>query len=117
MSSSGLHALAVRNNANSKMLRRKIRLTFNNAQSLEARTVQVSTTELTLMSPYRLRKGFLCKVEFDMLLNGKLQKITAVSETQESVCAGMEGFRIDMKFINLNEQSRQHLQDLMNYGK
>lgn len=117
MLSSQFHAISIRGQSKNKVLRRKINLTLSDSRCLQVRALHVSPSGLTLMSPWRLLKGFVCKIEFDVLLDGQLRKVSALSKTQESVCVGMDGFRIDMTFLELNEQSRKNIQDLMDYGK
>ena len=75
------------------------RLQVSGGSSVEARTVDVSTSGMCVMAPVALDSGQLCEVTFDVPLKGGHSSVTAVVQSVYSVHSGHEGYKIGMRFV------------------
>gem|GEM_PF-2129514 len=82
---------------------------------MQAYSLHLSPSELTIMSPRQLKKGVVCEIKFDVVLGGEVKKIEAVSQTGDCVCVGTEGFRTKLRFLKVDTPSRQALNAWMSY--
>ena len=94
-----------------------MRLSLQNGQQLHARTLEVSPRGMKMMSPMRLAKGQFCQVSFDIMINGDIKLVRAVSQTRESVCVGLDGFRTDLHFIDIDTHSLETIRHWLGYGR
>ena len=96
-------------------LRSKIFLRVARSDKVHARTLSVSSSGLTIMSPRQFRKGMVCEIVFDLLYAGQPTSIQATSRTGDCVCVGLEGFRTYLQFVTLDESSRTMIKNWMHY--
>jgi len=50
-----------------------------------------------------LKSGQRCALNFDVVMNGKYQKVTVVAKVTYSVCGGSDGFKVGFQFVDINE--------------
>lgn len=97
-------------------LRSPIKLAFRDSQRLLARTINIATDGLTMMSPLQIARGKVCDICIDLLLGGKRRQIYAVSTSVECVCVGCQGFRTNLRFLDIDPDSQQILSEFVRHG-
>ncbi len=54
-----------------------------------------------------------CQIQFNLPLNGKSHRIAAVGVVTHCVCGGSEGFKAGLKFVEIDEASKNLLASYM----
>jgi c-di-GMP-binding flagellar brake protein YcgR len=81
--------------------------------SMRGRTIEISLSGLAVTMPEQMQPGQGCKVIFDALIDGKTSRITADANVVYSILSGTEGFRIGLKFAQIDAATNKLLAALM----
>lgn len=108
--------VSARANISQKVLSRKIYLIFEDKRQLQGRTLNVSQSGITMMCPWQIEKGIVCEVEFDILMDGDVRRVMAISKARDCVCVGAQGFRTALTILRVNAQGRQAINDWLQYA-
>ncbi|MEA5098855.1 MAG: hypothetical protein VB032_10030 [Burkholderiaceae bacterium] len=99
-----------------KVLHRVVNLSFRDSLRLQARMLDVSPSGITMMSPLQIAKGNIGDIRFDVPLNGEFPQVHAVSKSLDCVCICTQGFRTNLRFIQIDAVSKRVLSDLLRHG-
>lgn len=88
-----------------KVMRWPARLRIGHAPALAGKAIQISPTGVSLIVPQSVRDGERCHVRVDAFIGGNPVRLEANGSVVCCACVGMEGFRISMRFGNLDEDA------------
>lgn len=81
-----------------KILRCRAVLHFSDGHLVQARTTDVSTAGMSLLSAQSLAAGMTCRIVFQIAVAGKLHDVVAGVEVVYNTCQGTDGFRLGLRF-------------------
>jgi hypothetical protein len=88
-------------------------LTLSNKEVLYGFSVDVSKSGIGVNVPRRISEGQECEVALSFFANGKTHKLKALGQTLSSVCIGMDGFRVSVRFVHLEDGAAEILEELL----
>ena len=102
-----------RRNASRRVLSCRVALTLSNKEVLYGFSVDISKTGIGVNVPRKLDDGRECEVSLSFFANGKTHKLTALGQTLSCVCTGMDGFRVSVQFVHLEEDATRILDEIL----
>lgn len=99
-------------NASRKILKVKALLNVEGLETQKARTLDVGSDGVCLVTDNPLKPGTLATVHFEIFHDGKLQPITARSKVQYCILSN-EGFKVGFQFVNLDLSAMAVLSKLL----
>lgn|SRR5574340_419740 len=97
-----------------KNLRRPATVVMDGAVRLGAKTQDISIGGVCLLLPRHIARGQLCSVEFVIPLRGQHLGVRTTGKGAYSVCVGVEGFRVGLEFVDIDERSLAAIRAYMN---
>lgn len=95
------------------MLRGHARLRIAETTVVSARALRVAQHGVNLLVERSVQTPQRCAVAIDLFVRGAPRHIRAVGEVVSCSCAGMEGFRIAMRFMQMDDDSAAEIQRLL----
>ena len=96
-----------------KVMRWPGSLRLGHATTLEGKAIQISTGGVGLLLARSVREGETGLVRVNAFING----VPVILQTRASVvccaCVGMEGFRISLRFLELDDDAQDALDTLL----
>lgn len=95
-----------------KAIRCRAKIVLDDKISLDARTVDISSSGICMILAEQLPAGRACLIAFDIPINGKMRKIRAVAKAVYSICSGTEGFRVGFQFVQVDAATTMTITEL-----
>jgi hypothetical protein len=102
-----------RRGAMRRVLSCRVALTLANQEILYGFSVDVSKSGIGINVPRKIQDGQECELSLSFFANGKTHKLNAVGQTLSCVCIGMDGFRISVRFVHLEEGAAEILEQIL----
>jgi c-di-GMP-binding flagellar brake protein YcgR len=96
-----------------KIIRCNAVVYLKNSRPLKARTVDISTSGMCIMTVENVAHNQMCGISFETPVNGTLVKVEAVAKVVYSICVGRDGFRLGLQFSNLDANSQAALERIL----
>lgn len=80
---------------------------------LSGRAIQISSTGVSLLLDRTVREGEIGLVRVDALIAGNPVRLQARTSVVCCTCVGMEGFRLSLRFQDLDEDAQNALESLL----
>ena len=96
-----------------KLMRWPASLRLDHTTTLTGKTTQVSTTGISLMLSRSLRDNTTGLLSVNAFVNGSSVRLQARCTVAGSTCVGMEGFRISLRFQELDSDASNALEALL----
>jgi hypothetical protein len=109
-SSTGLTAEA---GARVKVMRWPARLRLGHTTELDGKAIQISSTGISLLLPRSVRDGERGLVSVDAFIGGNPVRLQARGSIVCCACVGMDGFRISLRFEDLDDDAATALETLL----
>jgi hypothetical protein len=96
-----------------KVLRCRAKVMLNGGRPpVMGRTVDISTSGISLMLDVSLPAGESCVISFEAPVNGTMRKLMVSAKAVYSIC-GADGFRIGMQFVQLDAANTSMINELV----
>jgi hypothetical protein len=102
-----------RRGAMRRVLSCRVALTLPNKEILYGFSVDVSKSGIGINVPRKIPDGQECELSLSFFANGKTHRLNAVGQTLSCVCIGMDGFRISVRFVHLEEGAAEILEQIL----
>lgn len=96
-----------------KVLRRPVQVRLKDGHAFVAKTTDLAPGGACLIAPEPLPVGVMCLIGFEVPLNGRYRKVNMLAKVSYSTCCGLEGFRIGIQFIEIDETSAAVIGEFM----
>lgn len=96
-----------------KVMRWPASLRLDHATTVDGKAIQVSATGISLVLPRSMREGEIGLVRVNAFINGKPMRLQARGSVVCCACVGMDGFRISLRFKDLDEDAANALEALL----
>lgn len=80
---------------------------------LEGRAIQISTSGVSLLLSRSVREGEVGLVHVNAFINGAPVRLQARGSVVCCACVGMDGFRISLRFMELDDDAQDALDKLL----
>lgn len=88
-----------------KALHRPATVIVDGSSCPGARTQDVSVGGVCVVLHQQVAPGQVCAVEFDIPVKGRHMKVRGVGKGAYSVCVGVDGFRVGVQFLHIDDAS------------
>jgi hypothetical protein len=109
-------APAERRNTARRTLRCAMTLRLQNGQILPARCLDLGEDGLSCTTDHPLPAGTPCLLTFALTVGNTRQPLNAVARVVYAVCRGMEGFRLGLRFTELQQAQREAIARFLSQG-
>ena len=96
-----------------KLMRWPASLRLDHVTTLNGKAIQVSATGMSLVLPRSVREGEIGLVSVNAFINGNPLRLQARGSVVCCACIGMEGFRISLRFKDLDQDAANALEALL----
>lgn len=96
-----------------KAMRWPARLRLGHTTELDGKAVQISGTGISLLMPRSVREGDRGLVSVSAFINGQPVRLQARGSIVCCACVGMDGFRISLRFEDLDDDASTALESLL----
>ena len=94
-------------------LRTRARLALDTTTVVNASNVCVAQHGASLMVAKSVRESQACSVRMSLYFNGEPREVNATAQVVSCSCVGMEGFRVSLRFTDMDEASAAALEQLL----
>ena len=88
-------------------------LRLGHATLLEGRAIQISSSGVGLLLSRSVREGEVGLVRVNAFINGAPVRLQARGSGGCCACVGMDGFRISLRFLDLDDDAHDALDKLL----
>jgi hypothetical protein len=99
--------------AHIKVMRWPARLRLGHTTELDGKAIQISGTGVSLLLPRSVREGDRGLVSVNAFINGQPLRLQAPGNVVCCTCVGMDGFRISLRFADLDDDASTALESLL----
>lgn len=96
-----------------KVMRWPASLRLDHVTTVDGKAIQVSATGISLVLPRSVREGEIGLVRVNAFINGNPLRLQARGSVVCCACIGMEGFRISLRFKDLDDDASNALEALL----
>jgi c-di-GMP-binding flagellar brake protein YcgR len=96
-----------------KILRCAAKILLKDASPINARTIDISMSGISLMLAAPVAVSQQCVVIFDAPVDGKIVKINLVAKAIYCTCVGTSGFRVGFQFDQRSEAVTKSIRQLL----
>lgn len=96
-----------------KVMRWPANLRLGHAAVLEGKAIQISSSGVSLLLGRSVRDGEIGFVQVNAFIHGAPVRLHARGSVVCCACVGMEGFRISLRFLELDDDAQDALDKLL----
>ena len=96
-----------------KAMRWPASLRLGHATVLTGKAIQISSTGVGLLMDRTIREGETALVRVDAVVGGNLVRLQARTSVVCCTCVGMDGFRISLRFQDLDEDAQNAVEAIL----
>jgi len=96
-----------------KVMRWPANLQLGHAPALDGKAIQISHSGVSLLLGRSVRDGEVGLVSINAFIHGAPVRLQARGAVVCCACVGMEGFRISLRFLDLDDDAQEALDKLL----